>query len=89
MFIGIEKDIDVPQCGSAFTKLSLSMCCDLSAAVAEVLLRVYTHTVLVVIIGPYTLEGRIHEVTTELPNIIEFNFVCFFYFKQMVQRMQL
>jgi len=66
-------------------KLSLSMCCDLSAATAEVLLIVYVHTVLVVvIIGSYTWESRIHEVATELPNI-EFNFVRFFYFQQMVQ----
>ena len=31
----------------------------------------YTHTVLIVIIGPYTFESRIHKVTVELPNIIE------------------
>ena len=41
----------------------------------------YTHTVLVVIVKPHTLESRIHKVTVELPNIIEFNFVCCFYFK--------
>jgi len=30
-----------------------------------------THTVLVVIIGPYTCESRIHKVTIELPIIME------------------
>ena len=33
----------------------------------------YTHTVLIVIVGPYTFESRIHidKVAVELPNIIE------------------
>ena len=31
----------------------------------------YAHTVLVVIIEPYTFESRIHKVTVELPNIFE------------------
>jgi len=30
-----------------------------------------THTVLVVVVGPYTFESRIHKVTIELPNIIQ------------------
>jgi len=29
------------------------------------------HTVLVVIIGPYTFESRIHKVAVELPDIID------------------
>jgi len=31
----------------------------------------YTHTILIVIVGPYTFESRIHKVAVELPNIIE------------------
>jgi len=31
----------------------------------------YTHTVLVVIVGPYAFESRIHKVTVELLNIID------------------
>jgi len=31
----------------------------------------YTHTVLVVVIGPYTFESRIQKVAVELSNIIE------------------
>ena len=31
----------------------------------------YTHTVLIVIVGPYTFESRIHKVAVELPNVIE------------------
>ena len=31
----------------------------------------HTHTVLVVIVGLYTFESRIHKVAIELPNIIE------------------
>jgi len=31
----------------------------------------YTHTVLVVIVGPYTFASRIHKVAVELPNVIE------------------
>ena len=31
----------------------------------------YAHTVLVVIIGPYTFESRIHKVAVELPNMYE------------------
>ena len=31
----------------------------------------YTHTVLVVVVGLYTSESRIHKLTVELPNIIE------------------
>ena len=30
-----------------------------------------THTVIIVIVGPYTFESRIHEVAVELLNIIE------------------
>ena len=55
----------------------------------------YTHTVLVVVVGPYTFESRIPKVAVELPNIIEglvgVRFVCCLYFKsvqQMVQRIQ-
>ena len=33
--------------------------------------RYYIHTVLVVVIGLYTFESRIHKVALELPNIIE------------------
>ena len=29
------------------------------------------HTVLVVVVRPYTFESRFHKVTVELPNIIE------------------
>jgi len=32
---------------------------------------IYTHTALVVIVGLYTFESRIHKVAVELPNIIE------------------
>ena len=32
---------------------------------------VYSPTLLVVVIGPYTFESRIHKVAVELPNIIE------------------
>jgi len=32
---------------------------------------IHTHTILVVIIGPYTFESRIHKVAAELSNIIE------------------
>jgi len=31
----------------------------------------YTHTVLLVVVGPYTFKSRIHKVAVELPNIIE------------------
>ena len=31
----------------------------------------YVRTVLVVIVGPYTFESRIHKVAVELPNIVE------------------
>ena len=31
----------------------------------------YSHTVLVVVIRPYTFESRIHKVAVELPNTIE------------------
>ena len=31
----------------------------------------YIHTLLVVVVGPYTLESRIHKVTLELPNTTE------------------
>ena len=31
----------------------------------------YTHTVLVVVIGPYTFESKIHKVAEERPNIVE------------------
>jgi len=63
--------------------LWLSMCCVLSGpfATAESQAYVYTHNVLVVIAGPYTLESRIHKVAVELSSIIEFNFVRCFYFK--------
>jgi len=61
--------------------LWLSMCCVLSGPFATAESQAYTHTVLVVIVGPYTLESRIHKVAVELSKIIEFNFVCCFYFK--------
>jgi len=32
---------------------------------------IYIRTVLVVIVGPYTFESRIHKVAVELPNIVE------------------
>jgi len=32
---------------------------------------IYTYTVLVVVVGPYSFESRIHKVTVELPNIIK------------------
>ena len=31
----------------------------------------YIRTVLVVIVGPYTFESRIHKVAVELPNVVE------------------
>ena len=47
------------------------MCCALSGPFATAGSHAYTHTVLVVVVGPYTFESRIHKVAVELPNIIE------------------
>ena len=48
------------------------MCCALSGpfATAGIPSYNYTHSVLIVIVGPYTFESRIHKVA-ELPNNIE------------------
>ena len=51
--------------------LWLSLCCVLSGPFATAGSHAYTHTVLVVVVGPYTFESRIHKVAEELPNIIE------------------
>ena len=51
--------------------LWLSVCCVLSGPFATAEAGLYTHIVLVVIVRPYTFEGRIHNITIELPNFIE------------------
>jgi len=44
------------------------MCCALSGPFATAGIPSY---ILIVIVGPYTFESRIHKVAVELPNIIE------------------
>jgi len=56
---------------SRYYGLVCAVCCVLSGPFATTGSHAYTHTVLVVVIGPYTFESRIHKVTVELPNIIE------------------
>ena len=72
-YCGSERIYVLPFESSSFTILWLSMCCVLSGpfATAESPSYTYMHTVLVVIVGPYTFESRIHKVAVELPNIIE------------------
>ena len=45
------------------------MCCALSGPFATAGMPSYIH--ILVIVGPYTFESRIHKVAVELPNIIE------------------
>jgi len=52
--------------------LWLCVCCVLSGPFAAAGSQAYeTYTVLVVVVGPYSFESRIHKVTVELPNIIK------------------
>ena len=53
---------------SSFTTLFLSVCFQ---DLLQQLEGLYTHTVLVVVVGLYTFESRIHKVAIEFPNIIE------------------
>ena len=75
---------------SSFKILWLSVCCVLSGPFATA----GSHTVLVVVVRPYTFESRIHKVTVELLNIVE-GLVALYadctsnLSKQMVQRIQL
>ena len=58
------------------------MCCVLSGPFATAGSHAYTHAILVVIVGSYTFQSRIHKVAIELPNIIEgLVGVCCFYLK--------
>ena len=59
----------VSQAPSQYHGLVCAVCFQDLLQQLEVML--YTHTVLVVVVGPYTFESRIHKVAVELPNIIE------------------